>query len=227
MRLKIDSDVSYDVDIHIITEMETIECKLGAEETCQINLQGKHAVLSFKESKSNIFITVIEKIFVIIFNYIYYCVSYDDFFETRILNKASTCIKTSIDILQDNLTVVNVQYMTDESLYKGGIDVGKVISEESITVDYELDESEYIKAEKQWLRESFLYMLPAMLVILVGICASIFKQYYFLAVVMGIFFIGLTGLIYKFIHEGNEKLGANIANLKYQLKRISTKSRMN
>lgn len=225
MELKIDSKVSYDVDVHIMTEIENIDCVLKSEGSCKVNIQGKHAILYFDESKSNIFITFIEKMVVTLLNYLYYCVSYDDFFETCALTKSLTCIKTCIDILQDNSTVVNVQYTTDESLYKGGIDIGKVVSNRSIIVDYKLDEIEYIESEKRWVKESYLYMLPAMLIILIGICASIFKQYYFLAIVMCIFFIGLAGLIYKFAHEVNEKLGANMEYLKYRLKKISSKNK--
>lgn len=79
MKLKIDSKVSYDVDVHIFTETEIIEHRLDAEGSYQISIQGKHATLSFKEDKSNIFITFIEKILVIFLNYIYYCFSYDVF----------------------------------------------------------------------------------------------------------------------------------------------------
>lgn len=129
--------------------------------------------------------------------------------------------------MQDNPSVVNIQYMTDETLHKGGIDIGKVVLEQPMIVDYKLDENEYIKAEKQWVKESYLYMFPAMLIILIGICASIFRQYYFLAVVMCIFFIGFTRLIYKFVREVNGKLGDNMEYLKYRLEKISTESKTN
>ena len=222
MELKIDSKVSYDVNVHIITETENIERKLKAEQTCQFSIQGKHAVLNFKECKSNILINAIENILVIILNYIYFCISYEDFSSMRLFVGITSCIKLTIDIPQDNQTYVNIHYMTDESLSKGSIDIGKVVSKQS--VEYELDEDEFIKAEKQWIKESCLYMVPALLIIIIGIFIAVLKQKHILIAIMSILFIGLTGLICKFICEMNRKIEAHMSYLKYRLKTMSTSS---
>jgi len=173
MKLKIDSKVNYDVNVHIITDTEKVEQNLKAEDTCQFTIQGSHAVLVFKECKSNFLATIVERILVIVMNYIYYCISYDDFSETRLLTGISSCIKLTIETPQDSQTFVNIQYFTDESLSNGGIDIAKVVSEQPVRVNYKLDESEFIKTERQWTKESCLYMLPAILIIVIGIYIGI------------------------------------------------------
>ncbi|MGC2872884.1 hypothetical protein ACDL92_06335 [Ihubacter sp. mB4P-1] len=222
MKLKIDSKVNYDVNVHIITDTEKVEQNLKAEDTCQFTIQGSHAVLVFKECKSNFLATIVERILVIVMNYIYYCISYDDFSETRLLTGISSCIKLTIETPQDSQTFVNIQYFTDESLSNGGIDIAKVVSEQPVRVNYKLDESEFIKTERQWTKESCLYMLPAILIIVIGIYIGILNGNYFLITVMSVLFIGLTGLIWRFIHQINRKIEENMAYLKYRLEKMRT-----
>ena len=222
MKLRINSKVSYDVDVNITTETENIELELKAEETCQIDIQEKHVVLVFKESKSNIIATIIEKILIVILNYIYFCISYDDFSEASLFIRKSPCIKINLDVLEESCSSVDMQYATDESLNKGGIDIGKIVSEQPAVVNYILDENEFIKAEKQGIRETCLYMIPAMVIIIIGICSSVFTHHYLIGIALGIIFIGLLMLTYKFVRERKERIESHLAYLKYQLKKIST-----
>ena len=128
----------------------------------------------------------------------------------------------TIETPQDSQTFVNIQYFTDESLSNGGIDIAKVVSEQPVRVNYKLDESEFIKTERQWTKESCLYMLPAILIIVIGIYIGILNGNYFLITVMSVLFIGLTGLIWRFIHQINRKIEENMAYLKYRLEKMRT-----
>ena len=85
-------------------------------------------------------------------------------------------------------------------------------------------QNEFIKAEKQWIKESCLYMVPALLIIIIGIFIAVLKQKHILIAIMSILFIGLTGLICKFICEMNRKIEAHMSYLKYRLKTMSTSS---
>ncbi len=222
MKLRIDSKVSYDVDVRITTETENIELKLKEEETCQIDIKEKHAVLAFKESKSNTIAAIFEKILIAFLNYIYFCISYDDFSEASLFIKKSPCIKINLDVLEESCSSVDMQYVTDECLNKGGIDIGKIVSEQPVVVNYILDENEFMKAEKQRIRETCLYMIPAMVIIIIGICSSVFTHHYLIGIALGIIFIGLMMLTYKFVRERKENIESHLAYLKYQLKKIST-----
>ena len=222
MKLNIDSKVGYDVNVNVITEDEAAKYKLKAEGHCKIDVESKAAVLTFEESKTNFLLAVLEKFIIVLVNYIYYCISYEDFSETRLLSGSSPCIKTTINALQNVDELINIQYMTEESPNKKSVDIAKVVSGQGITVDYELDETKFVEAQKQWVKESMLYMVLALLIIIAGIGVCILKGCFLFAIIMGVLFLGLAVLIYKFVGELNRKMRGDLEYLKYRLNKLNT-----
>ena len=220
MKLHIESEISYEIDVFVKTKERQYKERLEEEGCLDLSIdgaKGQELSVTFEDVEESWLVKIAGGIIKAIFNFIYYCMSYDDFEGGHPLGTSSNYIKMVIRPSAISDEDINLCFKTVTLSNSVELDMG-VVREKTMPVRYELDEVKYFDSYKKWIKESVLYMIPGVVVCIAGIVISAIRGNYFFIVFFLAVTMGLIFLICQFVKDKEKKMESSFASLGYQIR---------
>ena len=225
MKLNINSNVEFDVDVSLYEDEKLIEkIELKSGDTASFKTEADILKIAFSKKKIKGIFGILEGIITqLLFLFQFYILNMNEI-EDMAMGEDCACVHTilyDLDKVQ-NVGGITINYKPMQFLTGGCINVGVVdVSGNAVRCEHEIDESSHREMVSICKRNFLLCALPAILVLIGGILLLLIKNAYLFAAFLAFILCLILWLTYMELGEiqvRGEKMLQNLESYKSRIK---------